>query len=268
MGQRQGLSVVNEVGFDVAAGGYDAVADSSLGRVLRSRVHERLVPVVSNGTRVLDLGCGTGIDVRWLLDRGAEVVALDASQAMVAATAKRVGGAADVRLADLNDAKWVDALADGFDVVLANFGVVSCLTDLARFGRQLDLVIRAGGCAVLVPMSRLVPWEQIPALLRFDLSTARRRFRRGSVAALGHGSLRVRYYSATSLCSALGGPWTVRSAESLGWVLPTYERRSFLEGRRRVLAALARLDRLGGVAVGHLAVGDHQIVVLARSGGR
>ena len=257
---------MNETGFDPAAAGYDTVADSALGRLLRSRVHERLAPLVSSGTRVLDLGCGTGIDAQWLLDRGAELVSIDVSPQMVAATAKRLGDAGDVRVGDLDGSAWVDGMADGFDVVLANFGVVNCLTDMARFGRQLDLVLRDGGCAVLVPMSRLVPWEQVPALLRLDISTARRRFSRDSVTAPGYGSLRVWYYSAKALCSALGQTWSVRSAESLGWALPTFDRRSLLEGRGRVTGVLARIDRVGGSILHYVGVGDHQIVVLARRG--
>jgi SAM-dependent methyltransferase len=53
------------------------------------------------GKRVLDAGCGPGVYSEWLLDHGANVLAVDYSEKMVALTTQRTRGHCDVRCADL-----------------------------------------------------------------------------------------------------------------------------------------------------------------------
>jgi SAM-dependent methyltransferase len=75
-----------------------------------------LLPEVK-GKRVLDAGCGPGVYSQWLIERGAEVVALDASPKMVRFARQRLGSTADVRQADL--VKPLPFLQDSsFDIVL------------------------------------------------------------------------------------------------------------------------------------------------------
>lgn len=257
-------TVVHSAAFDSAADGYDNVAMSDLGLVLRRRVHERIAPLVRSGTRLLDLGCGTGLDARWAADRGADVVAVDASAQMIRHAASRLGEAARVRIGDLDSEGWVKGLGDPFDLALANFGVVSCLDDLAGLGRQLESVLVDGGVAVLVPMSRVVPWEQAPALARFDFALARRRFGRRSIGVDDELDARVLYHTGRSLIAAFGRRWRLVSVEALGWALPTYERRAAVQGRPKLLSVLASLDKFGAGPLGRIGFGDHQIVVLER----
>jgi SAM-dependent methyltransferase len=68
--------------------------------------------------RVLDAGCGPGIYSQWLINHGAQVVAVDASPKMIELTRQRVGPQVDVRQADLS--KPLDFLeSSSFDVVLS-----------------------------------------------------------------------------------------------------------------------------------------------------
>lgn len=55
------------------------------------------------GKKVLDAGCAAGWYTKWLLDKGANVIALDFSSNMVEMTKRRVGNAAKIIRADLND---------------------------------------------------------------------------------------------------------------------------------------------------------------------
>lgn len=258
------MTAVDPAAFDPAAAGYDDVATSDLGLVLRSRVHERISPLVRNGTRVLDLGCGTGLDAQWAADRGAEVVALDASAQMVRYATERLGDAGRVEVGDLDSEEWVDGLDKPFDLVLANFGVVNCVGDLGRLGRQIESVLADGGTAVLVPMSRIVPWEQVPALARLNLTMAGRRFGQRLVDSADASTASVRYYTCRSLIRALGGRWRLVSAHALGWALPTFERRAAVQDRPKLLGALGALDKFGAGPLGRIGFGDHQVVVVER----
>lgn len=247
--------------FDEAAAGYDTVAESALGQMVRSRVRAVLAPHVGAGTRVLDLGCGTGLDAKWAADRGARVVAVDASAAMAEMARHRLGIAAEVLVRDLNLPNWAEDLG-AHDVVLANFGLVSCITDLAAFGASLQRIVVPNGPVVLVPMGRIVPWEQVPALLRLDLTTARRRFRRQAHAAVDYGDVPVRYFSARSLVAGLGPPWRLRRSEALGWALPTFDRRNVVDNHPGLGRLLERVDRAGGPLAARCSLGDHQIIVV------
>src|SRR4028118_242469 len=60
-----------------------------------------LMPEVK-GKRVFDAGCGPGVYSEWLIEHGAEIVAVDASPKMVELAKQRLGEKADVRQADLD----------------------------------------------------------------------------------------------------------------------------------------------------------------------
>ncbi len=56
-----------------------------------------------NGKKVLDAGCAAGWYTNWLLERGANVIAIDFSPKMIEMTRKRVGNRAEILRADLNE---------------------------------------------------------------------------------------------------------------------------------------------------------------------
>ncbi len=99
------------------------------------------------GMRVLDAGCGAGIYAEWLLDRGAEVVALDASPKMVALATRRTGGRASVRQHDL--AQPLDFLdAATFDLVISPL-VMEYVRDWRATFREFHRVLRPGAPLVV-----------------------------------------------------------------------------------------------------------------------
>jgi ubiquinone/menaquinone biosynthesis C-methylase UbiE len=106
------------------------------------------------GLNVLDAGCGPGFHTEALVTSGAHVIACDASPTMVRLTRERVGDAATVRLADLDES--LDWLADGsMDLVL----MALVLHHLDQPRRALDEIRR-----VLRPAGHLVLSTQHPTL--------------------------------------------------------------------------------------------------------
>jgi SAM-dependent methyltransferase len=80
--------------FDDLAPGYDdAFTRGVLGALLRRPLWQRLDAAFAPGSRVLELGCGTGEDAIHLGGRGVRVLATDAAGGMVAAARRKVAAA-------------------------------------------------------------------------------------------------------------------------------------------------------------------------------
>jgi len=97
------------------------------------------------GRRVLEVGCGAAMCARWLRTRGAEVVGLDLSAAMLrraAATGDRLGLPVPLVQADAERLPFGDA---SFDLACSAFGAVPFVADSAAVMREVARVLRPGG---------------------------------------------------------------------------------------------------------------------------
>ena len=109
----------------IALAAYEALAEAYASRVdtkPHNAFYERpatlsLFPEIQ-GKHILDAGCGPGVYTEWLVDRGADVVALDVSPKMVELAKKRVGAKAIVMMVDIGQP--FPFLHDGsFDIVIS-----------------------------------------------------------------------------------------------------------------------------------------------------
>ena len=137
------MSESTEIGllFDSFADDYHDVRDE-VGWNPWPHIHAFLGEAKSlDGVRVLDVGCGAGAVMEKLLERGAEVIGVDASERMCELTAERLPGV-PVFWRDLNDGLPFE---DGtFDVTIA-MGCLEFLTDVEAGCRELLRVTRIGG---------------------------------------------------------------------------------------------------------------------------
>ncbi|MDQ3753645.1 MAG: class I SAM-dependent methyltransferase [Acidobacteriota bacterium] len=101
-----------------------------------------LMPEVK-GKRVLDAGCGPGVYSEWLIEHGAEVVAVDASPKMVELAKQRLGVTIDVRQADLSKPlTFLDH--SSFDIVLSPL-VLEYIEDWGSTFAEFYRVLRPEG---------------------------------------------------------------------------------------------------------------------------
>jgi SAM-dependent methyltransferase len=127
---RRDLALIHHLGFGFHA---DACAPG----VLRL-----LEPALERDGLVLELGCGSGLLTKYLLDAGHRVVATDASPAMLD-VARETAGGADLRRLTLPD----DALPEA-DAIVGVGHVLNYLPDVAAIERGLVAIgraIRPGG---------------------------------------------------------------------------------------------------------------------------
>jgi SAM-dependent methyltransferase len=122
------------VSFDVAADAYDR---------FMGRYSTKLAPQMADlagvdaGQRVLDVGCGPGALTKELLERGADVSAVDPSAPFVEAAQERYPGT-DIRLASAEDLPFADG---EFDAALAQL-VVHFMADPVQGLREMARVSR------------------------------------------------------------------------------------------------------------------------------
>ncbi|MGH8214003.1 MAG: class I SAM-dependent methyltransferase, partial [Rhodanobacteraceae bacterium] len=149
------------------------------------------------GSRLLDLGCGTGIDAVEFAGAGYRVLATDWSPQMVARTRSRIlaAGAGDNVEARQLGIQQLDALEDRFDGIYSNFGPLNCAPDLAAVAAQCARLLRPGGKLVFSVIGRLCPWEIAHYAWRRRFGRATVRLRRGDVAVgMNRQTIWTRYY--------------------------------------------------------------------------
>ncbi|GAA1617454.1 hypothetical protein GCM10009828_051960 [Actinoplanes couchii] len=110
-----------------------------------------------DGLRVLDAGCGGGHYAAELVARGADVVAVDGSDSLVAHARGLLGDTAEVRRHDL-DTPLAFAGDASFDGVVCAL-VLHHLTDRAGFLGEVRRVLRPGGWFLLSTTHPVSDWR-------------------------------------------------------------------------------------------------------------
>lgn len=138
--------IANEA-YETLAEAYAAVIDTKPHNAYYERPATlSLLPEVRH-KRVLDAGCGPGVYSGWLIEHGAEVIAIDASSKMVELAKQRLGSNFDVRQADLS--KPLGFLDNSsFDIVLCPL-VLEYIEDWSIPLTEFHRVLRSGGHVVL-----------------------------------------------------------------------------------------------------------------------
>lgn len=261
-----------------AAAAFDAIADRFDGRygawlsvaAQRRAVRSALAAAFPRGSRLIDIGGGTGEDAEWLAREGRNVLLTDVSPAMVrvAESKLRPLGLETPRvcpaeqlaaLADERDAAGVAPFDGGY----SNFAALNCVTDLGDPARGLARLIKPGGQLLLVLFGTCPPGEWIVQLARRDVRSAFRRASRGDVhARLGGRDFTVRYHRAADVARAFGPWFRVVARRGIGIFVPPSAAEPAISSFPRLLAGLEALDR---VASRPLAVlGDHVLYQLER----
>ena len=252
--------------FDALAQEYDAsFSDSPLGGALRGLVWERAHERFRGARRILDLGCGTGVDALHLAERAERVLGIDISGEMIArasAKARRmaVPERIEFRCAPL---EALDGVLGGerFDAVLSNFGALNCVADLPALAATVAGHLDPGATLLWVLMGRNVPWEWLWFGARGEPRRALRRWARSGASWRG---LTVRYPSPARVAAWLRPHFRIEALRPVGCFLPPSYAAKALNARPRLLGALTRLERAAQrfPALAHVA--DHYLIEAVR----
>jgi MoaA/NifB/PqqE/SkfB family radical SAM enzyme/SAM-dependent methyltransferase len=232
--------------------GSDATA-----RHMRAEVHRTIRDRLTAGSKVLDLGCGIGLDSAWLREEGHQVLAVERSQEM---SKQALLLAPELEIINSPVEEALESLEGQlFDAALLDFGVMNCL-DLERVAHGLERCIRPGGAVFVVPMPRIAPAWMLGAIFRGRWRAALERLRRVVPVDVEGLPVATRYLSSRDLVDALGEGFRLESQRSLGLSLvPPGSRSARAPGRmhQSVDRGLSHLPLLRQV-------GDHLLLVFER----
>ena len=193
------IEIMNPSPFDAIAPSYDDdYTDTTVGRYQRAVVTDILTRRFRSGMRILEIGCGTGVDTVFLARQGIRVTAIDASPRMVDIARQRV---AEARLEDLVELKACSAEevacatpGEPFDGLFSDFGVLNCLDNPELIGTLAGNWLKPGGYAVLCLIGRWCAWEIAAHIVQLQPRTAFRRLQRdGADVSIGEASVHVIY---------------------------------------------------------------------------
>ena len=235
--------------FDSVAPDYDGPrGNNALIQEMRAEMWRWLDATFTSPSRLIDLGCGTGLDAVRMAQRGHSIIATDWSPLMVERTRERASQqAVSARVQTIavggQDLQVLDGTGS-YDGVFSDLGPLNCVPDLAEVSRQCARLLTSGGRLVFTVVGRICPWEIVHYLLHGKWARARVRFGRSVVPVHMNGhTIWTRYYSPREFYRAFRGEFTLERYRGLCLFAPPPYLTWVRERYPRWYRALWRLDR-------------------------
>jgi 2-polyprenyl-3-methyl-5-hydroxy-6-metoxy-1,4-benzoquinol methylase len=255
--------------FDHVAGSYDGPrGNNELIRQMRAELWETITSTIPPGSRLLDLGCGTGIDATYLASKGYSVLAVDWSERMVDRTRTRLAeagleGSAETMVVGAQD---LDQLTgERFDAIYSDLGPLNCVPDLAPIAHACAALIRPGGWIIASVIGRVCPWEVAFYVARGDWRRALLRWTREAVPVpLEAETVWTRYYTPREFYGAFSADFRLTTYRGLRLFAPP----PYMVGayrRARLLCGFGEWldDRIAALPVMRNA-GDHFLITMTK----
>jgi SAM-dependent methyltransferase len=256
--------------FDSVAGDYDGPrGNNALIQDMRAEMWSWLDRAFPKPSRLLDLGCGTGLDVVRLAGLGHRVTATDWSAGMLERTRVR---AASERVVDRVETLAVGAHELGripgaalFDGAYSNLGALNCVPDPNALAAECGRLLRPGGALVFAVIGRLCPWEIGYYLARASWHRVKVRFARGMVPVrMNNRVVWTRYYRPREFYRAFEQEFELVHYRGLCILVPPPYVTRVRSGYPRAYDSLWRIDRrtAGWPVIRNL--GDHFLIVMKK----
>jgi SAM-dependent methyltransferase len=256
--------------FDSVSGDYDGErGNNELIQEMRAEMWRWLDATFPAPSRLIDLGCGTGLDAVRLAQAGHHVTATDWSEKMVERTAER---AAHERVTErvralAIGAHELDRLDGGaeYDGAYSNLGPLNCVPDLGAVARECARLLKPGGALVFTVIGRVCPWEIAHYLRRGNLSRARVRFARGVVPVnMNARTIWTRYYAPREFYRPFRREFELAHFRGLCVTVPPPYLTWLRDRHPAWHARLWALDRRVAGWPGLRGIGDHFLIVMKK----
>lgn len=253
--------------FDGVADIYDGPrGNNPLIQRMREHIWQVIGRQVPSG-RLLDIGCGTGIDAAHFAQLGYSVVATDWSANMAGRTAARAtaNGLTDRLSAKTLGAQELDRLDGQFDGAYSNFGPLNCVPDLRAVSRECKRLLAPGGRMIFSVIGRICPWEMFHYAVRLKFRRAAVRYAGDMTPVrLSQNTVWTRYYTPRQFYRHFAPEFSLAHYQALSLFVPPPYLTGIYERARGVFNGLAWLDDCTADWPLFRDAGDHFLMVLAR----
>jgi SAM-dependent methyltransferase len=256
--------------FDSVAADYDGPrGNNALIQDMRSEMWRTLDATFPSGSRLMDLGCGTGLDAVRMARGGHYVTATDWSQRMVERTRER---AEHEQVADRVEAITVGAhelfrvdRQSQFDGAYSNLGALNCVPDLAGMAAQCARLLKPRAALVFSVIGRICPWEIGHYALKRNWGRVRVRFAPAMVpVGMNKRVVWTRYYTPREFYRAFESQFALEHFRGLCVLAPPPYLTGMKEKHFRLYQRLWRLDRRTAGWPVLRNMGDHFVIVMKK----
>lgn len=256
--------------FDSVAADYDGPrGNNPLIQDMRDEMWRWLDKTFAPDSRLVDLGCGTGLDAVRMARLGHRILATDWSPQMVARTANR---ARQESVADRVQAMVVGAHelqrleGEGtFDGAYSDLGPLNCVPDLTDVSTACARLLKPGGALVFTVIGRVCPWEIVHYAWRRNWSRVKIRFARNVVPVrMNMHTIWTRYYTPREFYRAFERDFTLEHRRGICVFAPPPYLTWMRDRHRRGYEWLWRIDRRTASWALLRSMGDHFLIVMRK----
>lgn len=271
MGQLSDSSLLEtRAAFDSVAADYDGDRGNNvLIQQMRSEMWRWLDATFAHPSRLIDLGCGTGLDAVRMAHRGHHVTATDWSPNMVARTLARAEheGLNSRLTAVAVGSHELQGLteSDTYDGAYSNLGPLNCVPNLGELSRECARLLKPGGSLVFTVIGRFCPWEILHYSRQRRWLRVRVRFARGMVrVGMNNHTIWTRYYTPREFYDHFRAEFSLEHVRGLCIFAPPPYLTWIREKHPRLHELLWNIDRrVAGLPLLR-GVGDHFLIVMKR----
>jgi SAM-dependent methyltransferase len=256
--------------FDSVAAIYDGPrGNNELIQDMRMEMWRTLDAMFPASSRLLDLGCGTGLDAVRMAAKGHGIMATDWSSGMTAQTdarAREAGLSDRVRTSTVG-AHELERLehSDPYDGAYSNLGPLNCVPDLGHVARQCARLLKPGGVLVFTVIGRICPWEVVHYALKGRWSRMAVRYARGVVPVAMNGrTIWTRYYTPREFYRPFAEHFALRQFRALCLFAPPPYLSKLREQHRNRYDTLWRIDRRVASWPLFRSMGDHFLMIMTK----
>ena len=244
--------VLSGTSFETVAEAYNRNADKydefiennpNLQR-MRGKVYVHVTALLPQGSRILDLACGTGTDALWFAQHGYTVHGVDISDGMLNRAkekARQLGLESRAAFEHLSYTELDKLDKNQFDLTFSNFGGLNCVSDLKLVAEQVRPLLKPNARVIWALMPPFCLWESA-MLLRGRFRLATRRFSGKSTVYKEGLNYPVYYYTPKQVAQAWGKGFRLESVRALSVITPPATNKDFALKRPRMFDFLSKLD--------------------------
>jgi SAM-dependent methyltransferase len=256
--------------FDSVAADYDGPrGNNDIVQDMRAEMWRTLEATFPRGSRLLDIGCGTGLDAVHLGQLGYYVTATDHSSRMVARTVARA--------ADQHAQERVKGITIGahelaglsqpghYDGAYSNLGALNCVPDIGALAAACASLLKSQGRLVFSVIGRICPWEIAHYARRGNWRRIGVRFARGMVpVGMNRGVVWTRYYVPREFYRSFADHFSLQYYRGICVFVPPPYLTQIRDRNINRYRRLWRMDRrFAGLPVVR-AMGDHFLMVMSK----